>query len=320
MYPDGADLRAGGHEMKRRSDDLRDRVKSTVTMAEALNILGFEPPNRSHKIHSLQNPGERTPSLHVYDQSWYDYSTGEGGDVIDFAMKARGLTYHEALERLSGQRLDPMNVRKRTPAPKPLANLTETFVSEPWASPEGYRQAETFVSTKWPYLTLDDVLGFDVKATETELWVPHTDSDGIIRGIKRRTFKNGSKYAVTGSTFTSQLYRVRFLLDTALAVLVEGESDLWCVEKYIRSNDLHRLVFVYALPSGAATWRSEWRDQLAQHRHTFICLDDDLAGHQAAKRIIGELPSASRINPLGGRVAEAIETADKWLAPRFLEH
>lgn len=306
--------------MKRRSDDLRDQVKSTVTMSEALDILGFEQPNRSGKIRSIQNPGERTPSLHCYERDWYDYSTGEGGDVIDFAMKARGLSYHEALERLSGRRLDPMVVKKRQPAPKKAANLTETFVSEPWASPEGYRAAETFVSSKWPYLTLSDVLGFDVKATETELWVPHTDSDGIIRGIKRRTFENGSKYAVTGSTFTSQLYRVRFLLDTPLAVLVEGESDLWCVEKYIRINDLHRLVFVYALPAGAATWRSEWKDQLAQHRHTFICLDDDLAGHQAAKRIIDELPSASRINPLGGRVAESIEIADKWLAPRFFEH
>ena len=305
--------------MKRPSDDLRDQVKSTVTMSEALDILGFEQPNRSGKIRSIQNSGERTPSLHVYERDWYDYSTGEGGDVIDFAMKARGLSYHEALERLSGRRLDPMVVKKRQPSPKKMENLTETFVSEPWASPEGARAAEKFVASKWPYLTLDDVLGFDVKATETELWVPHTDSDGVIRGIKRRTFENGSKYAVTGSSFTSQLYRVRFLLDTPLAVLVEGESDLWCVEKWIRHNDLHQQVFVYGLPSGAATWRPEWGNQLARHKHTFICLDDDLAGHQAAKRIIDELPSASRVNPPGGRVAEAIETADEWLAPSLME-
>ena len=295
--------------------ELRDQVKGTVTMTEALDILGFEPPNRGGKIRSLQNPSERTPSLHVYDRDWYDYSTGEGGDVIDFAMKARNLSYHEALERLSGQRMDPLKIKKVRRHERKLENLNNVFADEPEASPAGYRSAEEFVAKKWPYVQLDDLLGFDVKVTETELWTPHKDASGVIRGIKRRNTKTGDKYSVTGSTFTCEPYRVRHLLDTPLAVLVEGESDLWCMEMWLRKNGWQYKAFAYALPSGAATWRDEWKELFLKHKHTFLCLDDDDAGRSATKKIAYELPNTTSVCPPGGRVAEAIETADQWLAP-----
>tara|TARA_E500000331_G_scaffold206374_1_gene197939 strand:- start:3476 stop:4402 length:927 start_codon:yes stop_codon:yes gene_type:complete len=295
--------------------DLRDQVKSTVTMTEALDILGFEPPNRSGKIRSLQNPSERTPSLHVYDRDWYDYSTGEGGDVIDFAMKARGLSYHDALERLSGRRLDPLKIKKVRKYERQLENLNDTFVGQPQASPAGYRRAEEFVAKKWPYLQLDDLLGFDVRVTETELWTPHKDASGIVRGIKRRSTETGAKYSIAGSTFTCEPYRVRHLVATPLAVLVEGESDLWCMEMWLRKNGWQYKAFAYALPSGAATWRNEWKELFRKHQHTIICLDDDDAGRTATKKIAYELQDTTSVCPPGGRVAEAIETADQWLAP-----
>ncbi len=302
--------------MKRNQmHDLRDQVKSTVTVFDALDILGLGPPNRSNKIHSITNPGERTPSLHVYEDHWYDYSTGDGGDVIDLAMKARGLSYHEALERLSGQRMDPLKVKKFRRHERKLENLNNVFVEEPEASPAGYRRAEEFVAKKWPYVQLDDLLGFDVKVTETELWTPHKDASGVIRGIKRRSTETGAKYSVTGSTFTCEPYRVRHLLDTPLAVLVEGESDLWCMEMWLRKNGWQYKAFAYALPSGAATWRDEWKELFLKHNHTFICLDDDEAGRSATKKIAYELQNTTSVCPPGGRVAEAIETADQWLAP-----
>ena len=65
------------------------------------------------------------------------------------------------------------------------------------------------------------------------------------------------------------------------------------MEVWLRKNGWQYKAFAYALPSGAATWRDEWKELFIRHNHTFICLDDDDAG----------------------RVAEAIETADEWLAP-----
>ena len=298
-----------------RLNDIRDRIKGSMSMSEVLDLLGMEPPNRANKIRSLSNPGERTPSLHVYENNWHDYSTGEGGDVIQFYQSATGCSYMEALERLSGERTNPLKVKKRPAPQRKLENLNNAFVNEPEASPAGYRRAEEFVAKKWPYVQLDDLLGFDVKVTETELWTPHKDASGIIRGIKRRNTKTGDKYSVTGSTFTCEPYRVRHLLDTPLAVLVEGESDLWCMEVWLRKNGWQYKAFAYALPSGAATWRDEWKELFVRHNHTFVCLDDDDAGRAATKKIANELQNATSVCPPGGRVAEAIETADEWLAP-----
>jgi len=300
--------------------DKRDQVKATLTMLEVLSILGFEPPNREGKISSLQNRDERTPSLHIYEKDWFDYSTGKGGDVIDFAMQAKGLTYHEALERLSDKRFDPMRVKKNRPGIKPMENLSVRFREEPEATGQGYQKAEQFVERKWPFLQIEDLLDFGVKATDTELWTPHEDASGIIRGVKIRSTSNGSKRAVTGSTFTSQLYKVRELESTPLAVLVEGESDLWCVEKWLRINGLASAAFGYALPSGAATWRPNWKDSFNRHQHTLVCLDDDLAGKLATDRILEELKTATAVAPPGGRVAEAIETADQWLTHAILSN
>lgn len=298
-----------------RTNQIRDRVKDTVTMSEALDMLGLEPPNRAHKIRSLANPGERTPSLHVYEDHWYDFSTGEGGDVIKFVMTATGCTYHEALERLSGKRVDPMKVKRPRPQKRVLQNLNDCFTKEPEASPAGYRQAEGFVASKWPYLNLEDLMEYGVKITENEIWIPHLDSDGVIRGIKKRSTKTGAKISVTGSTFITGLYRVRHLTSTPVAILTEGESDLWCMETWLRRNGCSDQAFTYALPSGAATWRTEWVSTFAAHNHTLLCLDDDEAGRKATKRISPELGSVAVLTPPGGRVAEAIADAGEWLDP-----
>jgi len=57
--------------------------------------------------------GERTPSLHAYEDAedgWYCFACGEGGTVIDLAAKlwhieARGAGYHELRRRLAGELL-----------------------------------------------------------------------------------------------------------------------------------------------------------------------------------------------------------------------
>ena len=299
----------------RFNTDVRDQIKATLTMLDVLNILGFESPNREGKISSLQNRDERTPSLHIYEKDWYDYSTGKGGDVIDFAMQAKNISYHEALERLSNKRFDPMQVKKNRAGIKQMENLNDTFTEEPEANIQGYQKAKQFVERKWPFLDVQDLLDFGVKVTNSALWTPHKDASGVIRGVKIRSTSNGTKHAVTGSTFTSQLYTVRHFEPTLLAVLVEGESDLWCVEKWLSRNGYASIALGYALPSGAATWRPNWKDLLNHHQHTLVCLDDDEAGKLASDRILEELKAASTLTVPGGRVAEAIDTADEWLAP-----
>src|SRR5215468_405555 len=46
---------------------------------------------------------ERTPSFFVNDQkgSWFDFASGQNGDVFKFVMLSEGLSFPEAVERLA---------------------------------------------------------------------------------------------------------------------------------------------------------------------------------------------------------------------------
>ena len=304
--------------MSRRQYDnsQRDTIKSSVSMLRVLELLGMEPPNRHGKIRSLSNDADHTPSLHIYDDHWYDFSTHQGGDQIEFVMVAKSCTYKEALKVLGGR--EPSTVRRRPLAqakPAALPDLTDKFLSAEEASPVGLQRADRFITQRWPYLTLDDVQGYGVKVLEKELWIPHRDAEGYVRGIKVREMLNGDKYAVPQSRFTSQLYRVEHHQLAPIALIAEGESDTWCLSKYLNKSPFRTLVQTFGLPGGAGTWRKEWTDGLVSYKAVLVILDDDFAGQAAAEHIVDQLGQdrATSILADQGRVAESITTADEWL-------
>src|SRR5690606_27261623 len=95
---------------------------------------------------------------------------------------------------------------------------------------------------------------------------------------------SGAKTSVSGSKFTTQLYRAWSGIEPhskVRAVLVEGESDAWVM--YARFG----LEFaVYALPSGASTWRDEWGEELVKnHQQIVVVFDNDDAGQKARERV-----------------------------------
>ena len=306
--------------MSRRTDRFdnsqRDHIKDTVTMERVLEILNLEPPNRNGKIRSIINPGEHTPSLHIYSDHWYDYSTGEGGDQIKFVQVYSGCSYREAIDKLSGGTTSWTRKRRDWTPPAP-PNLTDRFDNEPEASPLGIQRAAGYVTAKWPFLTLSDIIDFGVKACETSLWAPHRDASGAVRGIKIRDVVSNSKFAVTGSKFTGQLYRVRTCPGAPVAMICEGESDLWCLTKWCQQSQFRTLVQPLSLPAGAATWRPEWHVELSSFKTVIVMLDGDIPGQAASQHItqaLGEDRTGSIIPP-HGRLAESMPNADHWLAP-----
>jgi DNA primase len=48
---------------------------------------------------------EKSPSFFVNDQkmAWFDFSSGQNGNVFDFVMRTEGLSFPEAVERLAGE-------------------------------------------------------------------------------------------------------------------------------------------------------------------------------------------------------------------------
>ncbi len=286
-------------------------------MQMVLDLLDWEQPNRAHKIHSIY-VDENTPSLHVYEWDYWCYASGRGGDVFDFVMQTQDCGFGQAIRILSG--VAPTSGRKhRVAGGRALEDLTGRFDEEPDGSEEALRRAESFISRKWPYLNTADLFEFGVKFAEHALWIPHTDRDKIVRGIKVRNIYSGAKHAVKGSTFTNRLYMPRIVPEAELAVLVEGESDTWCVTKWLRLSDQwFDQVQAIGLPSGAGCWRDEWHEDLAGYRGVLLALDDDRAGRDAAEKIVKVLEEDLNLRvgvlwPPGGRVAEAMPDADGWL-------
>src|SRR4029434_8071385 len=80
-------------------DDIRARlpVSQVVARKVALKRAGRELKGLS------PFKKERTPSFFVNDHkgSWFDFSSGQNGDIFKFVMLTEGLSFPEAVERLA---------------------------------------------------------------------------------------------------------------------------------------------------------------------------------------------------------------------------
>ena len=89
--------------MKRVIDlNYADEIKRRVTARELFQFYGFEI-NRGGFCKSPFSPNDETPSLKVYDggRGWHDFSSGNGGSVIDFVMQYFNLTFTAAIDKIN---------------------------------------------------------------------------------------------------------------------------------------------------------------------------------------------------------------------------
>src|SRR5438477_12026470 len=87
-------------------DDIRARlpVSQVVARKVALKRAGRELKGLS------PFKQERTPSFFVNDHkgSWFDFSSGQNGDIFKFVMLTEGLSFPESVERLAEEAGLPM--------------------------------------------------------------------------------------------------------------------------------------------------------------------------------------------------------------------
>lgn len=79
-----------------------DEIKRRVTARELFQFYGFEI-NRGGFCKSPFSSNDKTPSLKVYDggRGWHDFSSGNGGSVIDFVMLYFGLSFKDSLAKIN---------------------------------------------------------------------------------------------------------------------------------------------------------------------------------------------------------------------------
>lgn len=296
-----------------------DRMKEAalrVPMVDVIDMCGLGPVNRQKKIPSIYQE-ERTPSLHVYEYDFFDFSTGQGGNQIRFVMDYFSCSYMKALQFLArGEARWGMDTHKPKPAPKKRtpADLTRIWEEQPLMDDNWKDRAMEVIREKWPTIHLGDlVYQFGSKVVHGAIWTPHYNSDRtLVRGIKSRSLISGKKTAVPGSQFTHHLYYCHgpFSPTPAASIIVEGESDCWVMSKLLKGEHVQ----VFGLPSGANVWNNAWIEELVGDT-VYLALDNDDAGQAATEKIASKLIDEDQnggdrfkvkvLEVPGGRVAEA---------------
>ena len=272
-------------------------LKETITVPDVLDMLGVEV-NSQGKFASPWRPDERTPSAHAYEDHWYDFGAGKGGDVIDLARAFQpDLTVSQALFKLWNKALrsgrEPGDVEKQPV--RTLIDFTDTFP---------FRPEDPSYLLHW-----ERVLGVPVptscRVLDGDLLIPHADQNGIY-GVKVRQ-RGGGKSSWTGSQFGHKLYNPWSWGEFSpwpRCILAEGESDSWALISVM--NDVE----ILALPSGAGTWRDSWLEDLKVFDKVWLCMDNDRSGEQARDKLtskIGYLRCEQlRVPPLYNDAREAI--------------
>lgn len=78
--------------------DVFKKIKESLTMTQIARHLGYEP-NRAGFIKSPFQ-GEKTASCKLYRNSYYDFSTSSGGDLIKFTALVLGVNNWESCKYL----------------------------------------------------------------------------------------------------------------------------------------------------------------------------------------------------------------------------
>lgn len=256
--------------------DLMGKVeylKTSVSPADVADMFGFEVAGG--KILSPFHPDERTPSCHLYEDHWFDYASGNGGDVIDLAIRLSGKPWGVVINMLGtgaeASDFEPGRVRKAAKA-EPV-DLTEAYNG--MAMPRTPVDALAFPLAGVNTGDLSDrVWSFDSMGN---VLIPHRSEVGI-HGIKIR-YRDGGKGAVPGSQFGHALYAPFSGCAHNTAVLTEGESDCWALWQ------TGIFAEVMALPSGAGLWRDAWLEQLARYEKVYTAFDNDRAGKEATEKV-----------------------------------
>ena len=76
-----------------------DKLKAAVSMPQLLETYGFSI-NRAHKM-CCPFHAEKTPSFTVYKDCYHCYGCGAHGDIFSFVMRYYGLTFPQAVVKIS---------------------------------------------------------------------------------------------------------------------------------------------------------------------------------------------------------------------------
>lgn len=265
-------------------------IRRSVSVPEVLEILGLEPPDRIPGLIlcPVHETDGSTPSLNVDEDVWYCHGCGTGGGAIELVMFSGGISFSQACRFLDGSVDDLVEMPEVAHRPvKELEDFTDYYdgVKISAFRESTYQNYVEWADLKWPWADYDPVEEGWAKVGEHNLWIPHKDAHGIVRGIKLRVMERpnvGKKNAISDSSFSTRLYRVLHRPYAPLAYLVEGETDTWTMSMRFIDNPM---VAVYGMPSGVGTWKPWFADEINKHGACVVVFDNDTAGRRGLVKV-----------------------------------
>lgn len=229
--------------------DIFSEAREKYTIADAWRMTGLEGEPRN----SCRSPfrDETSPSFSIFDdgKAWCDHATGEGGDVIEFVCKAKGIDHREArtwfAERLGLDYHNPPD--PHPPArPKPAAIkwpgelLTGTAATwEAFAASRGIAPGAVQVAVQAGILRF-----LLVDGDRCYCITDSTHRAAEIRRCNRKPFGKSKAYPLSGVS-KSWLPGLAMMQGHPCVVIVEGAPDLL--------SAIH-LYYLYRKSGGVNTW------------------------------------------------------------------
>ncbi len=101
--------------------DEADRLKAGIRIADVIGVA--VPLKRDGRALKGRCPfhEDRTPSFHVYDDHYHCFGCGAHGDVITWMMRAKGLSFPEAVAHLAGTPMDRFEDGREVRTTEPIA-------------------------------------------------------------------------------------------------------------------------------------------------------------------------------------------------------
>lgn len=250
---------------------------------------------------------EKTPSLTIFPEtnSWYCFGAcAEGGDAVDFVQKHEGIGFKEAkkaVEEVLGHEVDVGSggEKKRSEAksvavkPMPKEAIKE-FQKDKVFQDLNYRGIRK--ETDEYFRVLSKVEDGQVVAR----YYPET-REGKLVGYKCRNHPKDFTYGKVGHTGTSNDLAGQFRHKSGgkYVLYTAGEEDLLAAHQMLRDHQIQRnqedfapipVVSPTAGEGSAAKQAAAQYDWFDQFDNIIIGMDNDPAGHKAAKAVAEVLP------------------------------
>ncbi len=252
--------------------------------------------------------------LHVHDSGWFfcRQCHPRRGDVIEFLRWVQGLTFLEAVQRLTAivGSAEASVPAPRAPRGYPESDwqrrawrLVETCERVLWS--EAGRRARDYLARRGlgEATLLAFRIGFHpggtvpvhgmhlVRGIVIPWW-----RDEVIWKVNVRTASGYPKYRAVAGSVEGGLFGTHYLGRQEVLLLTEGEFDAMLVWQ-----EAGEWVDVSTAGSAAARVRAEWLVLLRGYRRILVCTDNDAAGHEAAQQWLALLGRrAVRLLPPGG--------------------